>query len=176
MPLPCNFALKDGRTALIRRARPGDAAALLAHVNEVAAEGVFLQTERVEKSVAEEEEWISGFDGVSKLLIVAVVDNTLVGGADIRRGPQVKNAHVAELGIALGKSVRGQGLGRAMMEAMLDWGRSAGIRKLFLGVFSTNERAIALYGALGFEVEGRLKGQVILDGLPADLLLMSRWI
>ena len=51
-----------------------------------------------------------------------------------------------------------------------------GIRKLFLGVFSTNERAIALYGALGFEGEGRLRGQVILDGLSADLLLMSHWI
>lgn len=176
MPLPCSFVLKDGRTALIRRANPGDAEALLAHVNEVAAEGVFLQTEKVEKSVEEEGVWISGFDGISKLLIVAVVDNKLVGSADIRRGPQVKNAHVAELGIALGKSVRGQGLGRAMMEAMFDWGRSSGIRKLFLGVFSPNERAIALYGALGFEVEGRLRGQVILDGQPADLVLMSRWI
>ena len=47
---------------------------------------------------------------------------------------------------------------------------------MFLGVFSTNERAIALYGALGFEGEGRLRGQVILDGLSADLLLMSHWI
>lgn len=168
--------MKDGRTALVRRANPGDAEALLTHVNAVAAEGVFLQSERVDKSVAEESEWISGFDGLSKLLLVAVVDRRLVGSADIRKGPQVKNSHVAELGIALGKDARGLGLGRAMMEAMIDWARLVGIRKLFLGVFSTNERAIGLYGALGFDLEGRLRGQVILDGVPADLVLMSRWI
>ena len=176
MPLPCNFTLKDGRTALIRQANPGDAEGLLAHVNEITAEGIFLQTERVDKSAAEEMEWISGFDGLSKLLIVAEVDHRLVGSADIRRGPQVKNAHVAELGIALSKGARGQGLGRAIIEAMIDWARSVGIRKLFLGVFHTNERAIALYRVLGFEDEGRLRGQVILEGQPADLVLMSRWI
>jgi RimJ/RimL family protein N-acetyltransferase len=176
MTLPRPFLLRDGRSALIRRADPKDAKELLAHVNAVAAEGVFVQTERVDKTLDQERAWISGFDGRSSLLIVAVVDGLLLGSADFRRGPQGKNAHVAELGIALGKMARGQGLGRAIMEEGIEWARSTGVRKLFLGVFSTNDRAIALYRSLGFEEEGRLKGQVILQGNPADLVLMSRWL
>lgn len=176
MPLPLTFQMKDGRSALIRRAYPGDAAALIDHVNGVAAEEIFIQTERANKTEDQERDWISGFDGQSSILIVAVVDGRLVGAADFSKGQQAKNAHVAELGIALAKEVRGLGLGRAIMEVGIDWARSAQVRKLFLGVFSTNDRAIGLYRDLGFQEEGRLRGQVILRGTPADLLLMSRWL
>lgn len=176
MTLPRTCTLRDGASARIRRAGADDADALLRHVSAVAAEEVYLQTEKVEKSPAQEREWILGFDGRRGLLLVATLADRLVGSADFRRGEQAKNAHVAQLGIALQPEVRGQGLGRAMMEEGVEWARSVGIRKLFLGVFSTNERAIALYRSLGFEEEGRLRGQVLLRGVPADLLLMSRWL
>ncbi len=176
MALPHEVALKDGRRVRIRRAVAKDAPQLLAHVNSVGAEKVFIQTERVDRTLEQERDWIKGFDGLSALLLVATHDGKVVGSADVRRGTQTKNAHVAELGIALQKAVRGQGLGRAMMEESITWARSAGVRKLFLGVFGTNEGAIALYRRLGFAEEGRLRGQVILRGALDDLVLMSLWL
>ena len=176
MPLSHDVTLKDGRRVTIRRAEPEDAPRLLAHVNSVGAEMVYIQTERVEKTVEEEQDWIKSFDGLSTLLLVATYEGKVVGSADVGRGAQTKNAHVAELGIALQKEARGQGLGRAMMEDMITWARSVRIRKLFLSVFGTNERAIALYRSLGFAEEGRLRGQVILRGAPDDVVLMSRWL
>ncbi len=97
-------------------------------------------------------------------------------GRGFQERPQVKNSHIAELGIAIKKGARGQGLGRAMLEDGIGWARTTGIHKLFLGVFETNDRAIALYRSLGFQEEARLKGQVVLRGKPADLVLMALWL
>lgn len=45
---------------------------------------------------------------------------------------------------------RGRGLGRAMMLALEDEARAAGLRRIELNVFARNGRAQSLYGSLGF--------------------------
>ena len=45
---------------------------------------------------------------------------------------------------------RRQGLGKAIISALLHWGQSAGATRSYLEVSSDNEAAIALYEALGF--------------------------
>lgn len=168
--------LKDGRDAVIRLAEPADAEALIAHVNEVGAEGVYIMTEKIEKSIEEQREFLAKIDPRWTLFFVAVLAGQLVASADVARGRQSKNAHTGSVGIAIRKEARGLGLGRAMMEDAIGWARSVGIRKLTLGVFATNERAITLYRSLGFEEEGRRKGQVLLGGQPVDEILMARWL
>jgi len=63
-----------------------------------------------------------------------------------------------------------------MLQTMIAWARSVGIRKLTLGVFASNTPAVALYRKLGFAQEGRSRGQVILRGRPVDELLMALWL
>jgi hypothetical protein len=133
-------------------------------------------TENLDRSPREEREVFRRADGHSGIYLVALIDDEIVGTADFTRGRQSKNRHVANLGIALRKDVRGIGLGTAMMTSGMRWARSVGIRKLTLGVFATNTPALALYRSLGFAREGRLKGQVILRGRPADEILMARWL
>lgn len=176
MILPSQVTLRDSSVATLRPARADDADALLANVNDIGAEEVYLRTEKLAISVDEERAWIGGFDGRSSVLLVAEIGGKVVGAADAHRGAQVKNAHVAELGIALRKEARGLGLERALMETLVDWARAVGVRKLNLNVSRTNQRAIALYRRVGFEEEARLQGQVILQGVPVDLVIMSRWL
>lgn len=173
---PRRVLLKDGRTALIRRAVPRDANAVIAHVNAIGAEEVHIMTERMLKTPTEERAVLRRSDGKSSLYLVALIGGEIVGTADIGRGRQAKNRHTASLGIALRVDARGVGLGKALMETMIEWARSAGIRKLTLGVFASNSPALALYRKLGFHPEGRLKGQVILRGKPVDELLMALWL
>ena len=175
MAVPSPWTLRDGRSVTVRRAVPDDAQRILEHVNRVAAEGVYIMTERLRHSLEEEREILRGFDGQAGLFLVALVADELVATADFRRGAQAKNAHTASLGIAIRKELRGLGLGRAMLEEGIRWARSVGIRKLTLGVFATNEPAIRLYRSLGFVEEGRLRGQVILGGIPVDELLLALW-
>jgi len=41
-----------------------------------------------------------------------------------------------------------------MLEYLIEWAKAAGFEKIQLEVFSTNQRAIALYRKYGFEIEG----------------------
>ncbi len=173
---PRTVVLRDGRRALIRRAKPRDAEALIAHVNAIGAEGIYIMAEKLTLNPKEERAILRKADGESGVFIVAVVDGEIVGSADSSRGQWLKDRHVASLGIALQKDARGIGLGMAMMQTVITWARSVGIRKLTLGVFATNKPALALYRRLGFKQEGRMKGQVILRGKPVDEVHMALWL
>lgn len=78
-------------------------------------------------------------------------------------------AIVAYGGVALGGAAdlmtlgvrrewRGQGIGRALLRALLDAARGAGAREIFLQVRQSNEVARALYASAGFAVIGRVRG------------------
>lgn len=176
MSAPLTAPLKDGRTAVIRSARPGDAAAWIENVTAVAAEGIYLMTERFTRTLNEIEDQFRAANSENELWLVAEVDGGIVGGADFHRGKWSKNVHTAELGVAVRKEHRGLGIGAALMRTGIRWAKTSGVRKLKLGVFATNEWAIALYRSLGFEEEATLKGEVILEGKPVDEILMALWL
>ena len=50
---------------------------------------------------------------------------------------------------------RGRGVGRAILDALLEWARQAGAVEIFLDVRPSNEGAIALYNSRGFVEIGR---------------------
>lgn len=174
--LPGRVNLKDGRVAVIRSAVPDDAPAWIANINAIGAEGIYLMTESFHRTIEEIRTQFRVADPTAELWLVAEVDGTVVGGGNFTRGKWVKNAHTAELGVALIREYRGLGIGEGMMRAGIDWAREVGVRKLNLGVFATNRAAIRLYERLGFAEEGRRKGEVILGGVPVDEVLMTRWL
>jgi RimJ/RimL family protein N-acetyltransferase len=171
--LPTSTRLKDGRWAIIRRAQPEDAEDWVANVNAVGAERVFIMTEVLPRSVEEVSKQFLEANPRLELWLAGEVEGTIAGGADFRRGFHSKNAHVAGLGVLIRKGYRGIGLGEALMHSGIEWAQGVGVKRLKLGVFETNDRAIALYRKLGFIEEGRLKGEVILDGNPVDEILMA---
>lgn len=176
MSLPATTRLKDGRSVVVRRAEPRDAETWVENVNQIGAERVFLMTETLRPSVGQVTKQFADADPAKELWICAELEGRVVGGANFLRGTHAKNAHVAELGVAIVKPVRGLGIGEALMRAGIAWAKSVGVTRLKLGVFATNDRAIALYRKLGFVEEGRLRGEVVLDGTPVDELLMAlRW-
>lgn len=77
------------------------------------------------------------------------------------RGRQVGHALVHEttpgvlgIGMAIVPAARGQGGGRALLAAIQEHARAVGAHKISLEVWTDNARAIALYAAAGFEIEG----------------------
>lgn len=63
---------------------------------------------------------------------------------------------IAGMGVAM--EARRQGLGRRLMEAVIEHGRTAGVRSVVLEVIEQNEPAVKLYRSLGFEAWRRLVG------------------
>jgi RimJ/RimL family protein N-acetyltransferase len=176
MTLPATVLLRDGGSVLVRPATPADAEVHIANTHAIASERIYLMSESFTRTVEEIRVQFRDADPQQVLWLVAEVDGAVVGGANFARGRWRKNAHTADLGVALLPGFRGRGIGEALMREGIEWARSVGVRKLTLGVFATNERAVALYRRLGFAEEARLRGQGILDGRPVDEILMALWI
>lgn len=174
--LPRQLSLKNGRSAIVRTATARDAEAWIETVNSVAAEEVYLMTDRFARPTGDLRRLFVDARTSSALWMVGEVDGSVVAGADVRRGEYRKNAHSASFGVFVRREFRGLGLGGALLREGIDWARSVGISKLKLGVFSTNERAIAIYRKFGFQEEARLAGEVIVSGRPVDEILMALWL
>jgi len=70
---------------------------------------------------------------------------------------------------------QGQGVGSALMVALLDWADNwARLLRLELTVFTDNPAAIALYKKFGFQIEGTHRAYALRNGAFADVLAMAR--
>lgn len=75
-------------------------------------------------------------------------DGTLVGYAGLRLSPLDYAADVQTIAVAAEK--RGKGLGRKLMDRLLEVAKQSGAEQVFLEVKASNVSAIALYRSLGF--------------------------
>jgi ribosomal protein S18 acetylase RimI-like enzyme len=109
-------------------------------------------------------------------VLVAEVDGQAVGYAVLRQGtPIPSHAHVLEMnGLAVDPDHQGRGIGRALVEATVAGARQQGARKLTLRVLGSNQRARRLYESCGFQVEGLLREEFLLDGRYVDDVFMAR--
>ena len=65
---------------------------------------------------------------------------------------------VAEISVYVDPDFHGQGLGKALLAALIAASEKEGIWSLEAGVFPENEASIALHHRLGFETVGRKRG------------------
>jgi len=159
----------------IRRAEPGDAEALVQLAGEVGGEeDAWLLTTSEWRSAADERRYLRAVRRHPDAVVyVAVAGDRLVARLSLARDVHPASHHVADLGLMVAADHRRQGVGRALLEQAVEWGRGAGIRKLELHVFPWNEPAIALYESFGFEREGLRKGHYLREGAPVDAILMA---
>jgi ribosomal protein S18 acetylase RimI-like enzyme len=97
--------------------------------------------------------WFSGAHEV----FVAEEAGRVVGTYYLRANQAGGGSHVANCGYMTAPASRGRGVARAMLEHSLARARLRGFRAMqFNFVVSTNERAIRIWLAYGFETVGRL--------------------
>jgi RimJ/RimL family protein N-acetyltransferase len=167
--------IRDGRRVLVRPARMADAESTLRNVNRVGREEIYIMVEEV-PNLENERRWLSEFDGVRNVLLVAEANGDVIGAADCHGGAFPKDGHVGGIGIAIQDGWREAGLGRRMMERVLEWMRAQGFLKAELAVFATNHRARRLYESLGFVEEGIRRRHVRIRGEYVDEILMGLWL
>jgi ribosomal protein S18 acetylase RimI-like enzyme len=107
--------------------------------------------------------------------LVAVVDGAVAGYAKLAPAVDLdSNRHVLELrGLAIDPSMHRRGIGRRLLEEAADEARSRGARRLSLRVLAPNSAARSLYESCGFEVEGVLRGEFLLNGRYVDDVMMA---
>ncbi len=109
--------------------------------------------------------------------LVAIADGAVAGFIVFRSASRMaSHAHVAELAIAVHPAFQGLGIGRKLVEAACVEAKAQGKRKLSLRVMATNEKAIAFYEKLGFQVQGRLVEEFYAGGRYVDDILMYKML
>jgi ribosomal protein S18 acetylase RimI-like enzyme len=80
--------------------------------------------------------------------------------------------------LAIDPGEKGTGLAAAMIEEAIGFERARGVLRVELTLEADNQRALAFYRKLGFELEGRLKKAYKRAGEPdyLDELVMARWL
>ena len=108
--------------------------------------------------------------------LVAVVDGRIAGYALIGTPtPLPASEHVQMIrGLAVDPGSQGNGVGRALLDAAIAEATTRGAVKLSLRVLATNDVARRLYAAAGFETEGVLADEFLLDGRMVDDHLLAR--
>ena len=81
---------------------------------------------------------------------------------------------VAEVSVYVGEQARGQGVGRALLGALVEGSERAGIWTLQAGVFPENRASLALHRRCGFRTVGVRERLGRLDGAWRDVVLLER--
>ncbi len=162
----------------VREAKRADAAAVHALLVGIYDEGGFFVNDGAE-SLNHLTMRLGSRVPSRSLYLVATLDGQVVGWLELHRSPARRLEHVAVLTLAVSPAARRRGVGRSLMRAAYDWCRRVGALKISLNVRASNEAAVQLYLAEGFEVEGRERNQVRLvdreGGGFEDNLIMGLW-
>ncbi len=143
----------------IRRVEPGDGLRLKSVRLAALADSpdAFSSTHAAE-SGRSDEEWAKRAQGVSsgvsRITLFAEGTHGVVGLIGGYRAT-VSSTTVELVSMWVQPSARGDGVGRALVEAVLDWARETEAREVALGVMESNTAARRLYTASGFTSTGK---------------------
>lgn len=167
MTTPRAVTLRDATRATLRRVRLDDAQGILDLERACVLDGRGVV--RVVTDLPPDAEALAKglrhwtdperFHDYGCMLVVEPLDPTpdtpsILGVGHLRRFKPAKVHHAAQASLEVHPLAQRLGVGRAIMDALLDWAREVGVNRVQLNVFADNHRAIALYSSLGFSVNG----------------------
>lgn len=137
----------------IRKAQDADKPQVWEIIKSVIAKGdayVFYPDTPREKMLAY---WFSD----EKKVYVAVLDNKILGTFFIKSNQPDLGSHICNAGYMVSPKAKGKGIGRKMAEFSLVEAKNLGYRAMqFNFVVKSNEIAVKLWLALGFEIIGEI--------------------
>jgi L-amino acid N-acyltransferase YncA len=172
-------------TVLIRPAVTSDARAVMAIYNPV-VERSTATFDLTPRTLEEQEAWLRDRTGARAALVAVVEDadelpgvppGTVVGFAALspyRERPAY--ATTVEDSVYVDERAQGQGVGRMLLEALLDTARAHGFHTVIARIVSDHEASIALHRACGFEVVGLERQVGRKFGRWLDVTVMQRML
>lgn len=159
---------------IVRQAGPALRSGLTGLVQQVAARGGAVGWLTVPPP-AEVQTWLDTLLDSGARLAVAERDGELLGCGAWRRFDGAALGRMAELKkLMTMPAARGQGVGRAVVEVLVEDAADVGVELLTLECRGNNHAALARYASLGFVVTGRRPDAVAVGDERFDQMLLHR--
>jgi phosphinothricin acetyltransferase len=143
-------------------------------VRSIYLEGIATGVATFETEAPAREKWDAGH--LRKMRLVArEAEGAVLGWAALSPvSDRCVYGGVAEVSVYVGARGRGRGVGRALLEALIEASERNGIWTLQAGVFPENAASIRLHLGCGFREVGRRERIGKLNGVWRDTLLLER--
>ena len=126
------------------------------------------------KSVSSQRKWFKGH-GSKNPILVAVIDNNVIGWISLSEySTRCAYADTAELSLYVEESFRNQGIGKKLIQAILDEGQKAGLHTVISRIAGGNEISIHLHKQFGFDDVGVMKEVGNKFGKLLDVFIMQK--
>ncbi|MEV0823747.1 GNAT family N-acetyltransferase [Nonomuraea rubra] len=152
----------------IRRATPGDAAALLALQLRLDEESSFMLLQPGERAPSP-----SPSPSPSFVLLGMADEGVAAGYVEVEVLPYARARRTGYVVMGVRAAYAGQGLGRRLLDRAAQEARAAGMARLELTVMTHNQRALGLYLSCGYQVEGLRRSALDVDGRRVDEYYMG---
>jgi L-amino acid N-acyltransferase YncA len=119
--------------------------------------------------------WVHEINAGLVTTVLAIAANRrVVGYATVASDGLTWTRHVRELRVMVTPELRGMQLGRVLTAQAFAIAKQQGAKKMVAQMTTDQRSAIAVFSAMGFQSEARLRGQVVdRAGHPHDLEIMS---
>lgn len=168
---------KTGTSYVIRYPKANDAESAWRYINRLSQEKTFIRFQGEQISFEDEKKYIVNklkeIEEKKGIILFLEVNDEIHGICNLDLQDRTES-HVALLGLSVDQTVRGQGLGKALIETSISEARThlPGLKIITLAVKSPNAIAIKLYEKFGFKQYGYLPKGTTHRGKLVDEFLM----
>ena len=176
---PMKVIDKNGSEVTLRNAEINDAEDLIKYLKITASETPYLirEPDEVTLSLEQEQDFIQKvMDSDRELMLVAIIDGKHIGNCSLMGiGEYRRYQHRCSVALALYQEYCGRGIGKVMLQTVLEIAKEIGYEQAELEVIADNKNAIALYENLGFEKYGHFPDNMKYEnGKYADAYWMMK--
>lgn len=171
--------MKIRKNIIFRYPTKNDLKAVWEYINTISKEQTFILFQEEEITWEEEEKWLEGelkkITEHKSVQLFAFADKKLIGVSGISMKDKAEK-HVGTFGITMAKDFRNKGIGRVLMEKVLQQAKKnlKGLKIIILGVFGNNPIAKNLYQKMGFVEYGNLPNGILHKGKCVDHTYMYK--
>lgn len=169
---PVTHDLK-GQQVTVRYMAKGDVDAIVAFARTLPEHDLlFLRRDITQPRAVES--WMRDIDSGLVTTLLAETAGSVVGYATVHRNGLRWTAHVAELRVMIGPSMRGKGLGHLLTQEAFAVALGQGVEKMVAQMTLDQKGAITVFEGIGFRPEALLRDQVRdAAGQKHDILVLS---
>lgn len=126
------------------------------------------------RNEAEMKQWLKNRDERYKVIVVEK-GNVIYGWASINVfNSRCCYSGVGDISIYVGREHRGKGIGKILLNGLINVAKEQEFHKLILSTFDFNKVGHKLYKSLGFREVGTYMNQGILDGEFVNITIMEK--